>query len=102
MKIRSWLTSSRQRDEITSAFIITGANVASQDLLFDQLGERLREETHGAFVRIRSGEAPNLKATLKKIICEATQTRERQEDDDLEVSVGKDVCLTSCDLQKGR
>ena len=88
----SFLTSFRNRDEIASAFIVTGANIASQDLLFEQLGERLQRETDGAFVRIRSGEAPNLKATLKKIIREATKTIEGQADDDLEVSIGKDVC----------
>ncbi|TLD22808.1 hypothetical protein PspLS_07583 [Pyricularia sp. CBS 133598] len=56
-------------DGIPAAFIVTGPNVSSQDLLFSQLDERLRADGGGAgFVRIGSGEAANLKAVLKKII----------------------------------
>lgn len=80
------------RDKIPAAFIITGRNIASQDLLFEQLADTLRATTHGRFVRIRSAEAPNLKSVLKKIIKDAT-ARTTGDEDDAEVSVGADVRL---------
>ncbi|KAJ2905050.1 putative origin recognition complex subunit protein [Zalerion maritima] len=53
---------------IPAAFILTGPNIASQDLLFDQLDESLNAEPGSKAVRLRSTDAPNLKAALKKII----------------------------------
>ncbi|KAJ4295694.1 Origin recognition complex subunit 3 [Collariella sp. IMI 366227] len=55
--------------KITAGFIITGPNIASQDLLFAQLAERLctTPTTPARFVRLRASEAPNLKTVLKKI-----------------------------------
>jgi origin recognition complex subunit 3 len=79
--------------KIPSAFIITGANIASQELLFDQLSERLQEKADAKVVRLRSGDASNLKAALKKIIHNVT-ARDSTDDDDLELAVGKDVSLT--------
>ncbi|TLS29417.1 hypothetical protein PpBr36_00202 [Pyricularia pennisetigena] len=73
---------------IPAAFIVTGPNVSSQDLLFSQLGERLRANGGGAgFVRVGSGEAANLKAVLKKIIrgvC-ACRPADGEAGDDLEL-----------------
>ncbi|KAI9172056.1 Origin recognition complex subunit 3 [Paramyrothecium foliicola] len=73
-------------DRIPSAFIITGPNIASQDLLFTQLSEKLQstsETTPSKFVRLRSPDASTLKATLKKIIRDATtKAVEYTEDDD--------------------
>ncbi|KAM3450602.1 hypothetical protein MY3296_005973 [Beauveria thailandica] len=54
-------------DKIPTAFIVTGTNIASQDLLFEQLSERLQSGS-GRFVRLRSTEAGSLKAVLKRII----------------------------------
>ncbi|ROT36777.1 origin recognition complex subunit [Sodiomyces alkalinus F11] len=80
------------RDKIASAFIITGANIASQDLLFGQLAERLNTGTRSRFVRLRSSEATNVKAALKKIIQDATagDSSEGYDDEDVEVSLGFD------------
>lgn len=70
-----------RRDKLTSAFIITGPNIAAQDLLFEQLAERLcvgdgdeneEEEAPPRFVRLRASDAPNLKAALRKIIRDAS------------------------------
>ncbi|KAK3311265.1 origin recognition complex subunit 3 N-terminus-domain-containing protein [Chaetomium strumarium] len=58
--------------KITAGFIITGPSIASQDLLFEQLAERLSAASQPRFVRLRASEAPNLKAALKKIIQDAT------------------------------
>lgn len=76
--------------------IVTGPNIASQDLLFAQLGNEAvahQEEGKGSwFVRLRSAEAPNLKATLRKIIRDVTRavTAGAGEGEE-EVAVGKDV-----------
>lgn len=76
--------------KIRAALIVTGPNISSQGLLFEQLAEGLGGISNGPFVRLRSAEAPNLKATLKKIIRDATQ-RSSDQGDDAELSVGKDV-----------
>ncbi|KZL86627.1 origin recognition complex subunit [Colletotrichum incanum] len=77
------------QSKIPSAFIITGPNISSQDLLFEQLSETLEENTRSKFVRLRSSEATNLKAALKKIIEDAT-SRGSLDDEDIEVSFGQD------------
>ncbi|ROW16090.1 hypothetical protein VPNG_01926 [Cytospora leucostoma] len=75
--------------KIPAALIVTGPNIASQDLLFEQLAESLGPSVQGRVVRLRSAEAPNLKVTLKKIIRDVT--RQAAEDDrDGELAVGKD------------
>ncbi|KAI1176736.1 origin recognition complex subunit 3 N-terminus-domain-containing protein [Nemania sp. FL0916] len=54
--------------KIPSAFIITGPNIASQGLLFEQLSQTLDHELDARVVRLRSGDASNLKAVLRKIL----------------------------------
>ncbi|KAL8387658.1 hypothetical protein RB595_009758 [Gaeumannomyces hyphopodioides] len=61
-----------QRSKIPAAFIVTGPDLSSQDLLFSQLGERLAEAEPSRFVRVSSAEATNLKSALKKIIRDVT------------------------------
>jgi origin recognition complex subunit 3 len=78
-------------DRIPSAFIITGPNIASQDLLFQQLSETLQQTTSSKFVGLRSSEASTLKATLKKIIRDVTAKVSTDEDDDLQVGDGREV-----------
>ncbi|KDN66983.1 putative origin recognition complex subunit [Colletotrichum sublineola] len=75
--------------KIPSAFVITGPNISSQDLLFEQLSETLEESTRSKFVRLKSSEATNLKAALKKIIEDAT-SRGSLDDEDVEISLGQD------------
>lgn len=58
-------------DQIPAAFIITGPNIASQDLLFEQLSESLQRSFASKFVRLRSSEALTLKAALRKTIRDA-------------------------------
>ncbi|KAK4144716.1 origin recognition complex subunit 3 N-terminus-domain-containing protein [Dichotomopilus funicola] len=75
-----------ETDKLTAGFIITGPNIASQDLLFEQLAERLRTAAQARFVRLRAAEAPNLKAVLKKIIRDATaRTADEEEGVDVDV-----------------
>lgn len=76
--------------KIPAALIVTGPNIASQDLLFEQLAESLGDAVQGRCVRLRSAEAPNLKATLKKIIRDVTR-QNLSDDDDAELTVGSDV-----------
>lgn len=80
------------RGKIPSAFIITGPNLASQGLLFEQLSEVLQPKVDAKVVRLRSGDASNLKAVLKRIIHDVT-ARETDDENDLELSTGKDVSL---------
>ncbi|WYZ34771.1 hypothetical protein EsH8_I_001047 [Colletotrichum jinshuiense] len=80
---------SGSRSKIPSAFITTGPNIASQDLLFEQLSETLEESTRSKFVRLKSSEASNLKAALKKIIEDAT-SRGSLDDEDAEIAFGQD------------
>ncbi|KAM0299196.1 hypothetical protein ACHAPM_007960 [Fusarium culmorum] len=77
-------------DRIPSAFIITGPNIASQDLLFQQLSETLQQTTPSKFVGLRSSEASTLKATLKKVIRDVTAKVSDDEDDDLQVGDGRE------------
>lgn len=79
--------------KIPAALIVTGPNIASQDLLFSQLAESLGEAAQGRFVRLRSAEAPNLKATLKKIIRDVTRSAAAAGGEDAEVAVGMDVSV---------
>lgn len=78
-----------EHSKIRAALIVTGPNISSQDLLFEQLAEDLGDSAKGTFVRLRSAEAPNLKATLKKIIRDGTQRSPEHVGDDAELSVGR-------------
>ncbi|KAI3397614.1 hypothetical protein diail_10587 [Diaporthe ilicicola] len=78
------------QSKIPAALIVTGPNISSQDLLFEQLSEGLGESVNGTFVRLRSTEAPNLKATLKKIIRDVTRWSSEHVGDDAELSAGRD------------
>jgi origin recognition complex subunit 3 len=74
---------------VPTGFIATGPNIASQSLLFKQLTTRLRTETNGPVVNLRSGGASNLKAVLKQVIRDATN--QKSTDDDEELSIEQDV-----------
>jgi origin recognition complex subunit 3 len=71
---------------------VTGPNIASQSLLFEQLSERLKIEINGPIVTLRSGSSSNLKAALKQLNRDATNQRETCEDDGS--SFEKDVAAT--------
>ncbi|KAI0022218.1 origin recognition complex subunit 3 N-terminus-domain-containing protein [Xylariomycetidae sp. FL0641] len=75
--------------KIPSAFIITGPNIASQDLLFEQLSEALHSKVDSKTVRLRSGDAPNLKAVLKKIIHDVI-ARDADDENDQDLTTSKD------------
>lgn len=78
------------------ALIITGSNIASQNLLFEQLSESLQQSSQSKFVRLRSSEAMTLKATFKKIIRDVTDgTSSDDDDDDLQATNGQDVGFSS-------
>ncbi|KAI3329168.1 origin recognition complex subunit 3 N-terminus-domain-containing protein [Xylariaceae sp. AK1471] len=75
--------------KIPSAFIITGPNIASQDLLFGQLSETLQHEANAQVVRLRSGDASNLRVVLRKIIHDIT-SKDSADGEDLDLTVSKD------------
>ncbi|KAK0383147.1 hypothetical protein NLU13_9060 [Sarocladium strictum] len=76
-------------DKIPSAFIITGPDIAAQDLLFEQLSESLQQSLSSKFVRLRSSDGTTLKATLKKIIRDATAKGDDADEDDLRIGTGQ-------------
>ena len=76
---------------VPAGFIVTGPNIASQSLLFTQLSERLKAETNGPVVTVRSGDAFNLKAALKQLIREATNQRSIDGEEDEGVHFEQDV-----------
>jgi origin recognition complex subunit 3 len=69
--------------------IVTGPNIASQELLFSQIAESLRSNAQRTVITLRSGDATNLKAVLKKLIRDATNQKE-DEGEDAQI-VQKDV-----------
>ncbi|KAF4824055.1 Origin recognition complex subunit 3 [Colletotrichum tropicale] len=85
MAIQMLVSNADGRSKIPAAFVITGPNIASQDLLFEQLSETLQETTRSKFVRLKSSEASNIKAALKKIIEDAT-SRGSLDDEDAELA----------------
>ncbi|RYC63187.1 hypothetical protein CHU98_g3037 [Xylaria longipes] len=76
-------------DKIPSGFIITGPNIASQDLLFEQLSETLQHEASAQVVRLRSGDASNLRAVLRKIIHDIV-SKGSIDEDDLDLTTSKE------------
>lgn len=67
---------------------MTGPNIASQELLFSQLAERIRNDdaSDAIVVNLRSEDATNLKAVLKKLIRDATNEEQENEDERLPTS----------------
>jgi hypothetical protein len=71
----------RHIKKIPTGLIVTGPNIASQELLFSQLADRLRSKTEALVVILRSGDAANLKTVLKKLIRDATNGKCDDEDE---------------------
>ena len=71
----------RYSDQIPSGLIVTGPNIASQELLFGQITATLRSHASGTVIVLRSGDAPNLKTLLKKLIRDATNQKEDDDED---------------------
>ncbi|KJK77760.1 hypothetical protein H634G_06727 [Metarhizium anisopliae BRIP 53293] len=72
-------------DQIPSAFVVTGPNIASQGLLFEQLSETLGQQSASRFVRLKSSEAVTLKAALKKTIRDAMAMTGDAEDEEMQI-----------------
>ncbi|KIE01886.1 origin recognition complex subunit, partial [Metarhizium majus ARSEF 297] len=72
-------------DQIPSAFVVTGPNIASQGLLFEQLSETLGQRSASRFVRLKSSEAVTLKAALKKTIRDAMAMTGDAEDEEMQI-----------------
>lgn len=88
------LTELRHKEQIPAGLIVTGPNIASQELLFGQLATHLRSATDNIVVTLRSGDAPNLKTVLKKVIRDAASSKP-DPDDDGQILSQKDVCSPS-------
>jgi len=84
---------------LPAGFIVTGPNISSQGLLFDQLSERLRNQAKGPTVLLRSGDASNLKNALKQVIRDTTNQRDVVEDEGVNVQ-DEYVSLLSIGIDK--
>lgn len=82
---------------IPCAFIVTGPNIASQGLLFEQLEESLLASMPSRFVRLRSADATNLKATLRKVVHDITAVAAAadEEEDDVGPAAATGVSVSS-------
>ncbi|KAM3089249.1 Origin recognition complex subunit 3 [Clarireedia jacksonii] len=80
-EVTAFIHNEEGTDKVPAGFIVTGPNIASQDLLFGQLSSRLSTEINGPVVTLRSGEASNLKMLLKKLIRDITNQKAHDEDE---------------------
>ncbi|CCD45497.1 similar to origin recognition complex subunit 3 [Botrytis cinerea T4] len=81
LEVTSFVENERSIGKVPAGFIVTGPNIASQGLLFEQLSTRLSNEFNGPVVTLRSGESSNLKALLKKLIRDVTHQKSNGEDE---------------------
>ncbi|KAI6716843.1 hypothetical protein JHW43_000576 [Diplocarpon mali] len=82
-EVTDFINASKQISlNVATGFVVTGPNITSQGLLFKQLSSRLVEQVGGPVVTLRSGDASNLKAVLKKVIRDATSQRYDEDDDE--------------------
>ncbi|APA06906.1 hypothetical protein sscle_02g016760 [Sclerotinia sclerotiorum 1980 UF-70] len=81
VEVTSFVKNEKSTDKVPAGFIVTGPNIASQGLLFEQLSTRLSNEVNGPVVTLRSGESSNLKALLKKLIRDVTHQKSNGEDE---------------------
>lgn len=80
----------RDTETVPTGFVVTGPNITSQGLLFNQLATHLKSEIDGPVVTLRSGDASNLKAVLKQLIRDATNQKLSMDDEE-DLSSHKDV-----------
>lgn len=80
--------------------ILVGPSIAAHTTLFEQLEERITDETSTTFALVTSADAPNLKTVLKAIIKSAT-ARKSLDDDEMELvsASRKGPKLLNYDLQ---
>ncbi|KAB8302266.1 hypothetical protein EYC80_005707 [Monilinia laxa] len=82
VELTSFVENEKVTDKVPAGFIVTGPNIASQGLLFEQISTRLSSEINGPVVTLRSGESSNLKGLLKKLIRDITHHKSNGEDED--------------------
>ncbi|PWW78804.1 hypothetical protein C7212DRAFT_273164 [Tuber magnatum] len=85
--------------KIPTALVLAGPNIASHELLFEQLAQRIRNQDRtGPVVVLTSKDATNLKTALRKLIRDATQQDEGVDDEEEDI-VRKSTKLLNYDLQ---
>jgi origin recognition complex subunit 3 len=84
----------RHKHQIPTGLIVTGPNIASQELLFSQIATTLESETNSLVVILRSMDASNLKTVLKKLIRNATNQK-GDDDDDAQMTSHQNVSYCS-------
>ncbi|KAG0133228.1 origin recognition complex subunit 3 N-terminus-domain-containing protein [Tuber indicum] len=92
-------TPEKYEGKIPTALVLAGPNIASHELLFDQLAQRIRSQDRtGPVVVLTSKDATNLKTILRKLIRDATQQDEGVDDEEEDI-VRKSTKLLNYDLQ---
>ncbi|KAG0636478.1 origin recognition complex subunit 3 N-terminus-domain-containing protein [Tuber brumale] len=92
-------TPEKYEGKIPTALVLAGPNIASHELLFEQLAQRIRSQDRtGPVVVLTSKDATNLKTTLRKLIRDATQQDEGVDDEEEDI-VRKSTKLLNYDLQ---
>ncbi|KAK0118781.1 hypothetical protein ONS95_007663 [Cadophora gregata] len=86
-------------DRLPTGFVVTGPNITSQGLLFNQLCTHLKSEIDGPVVILRSGDASNLKAVLKQFIRDATNQGPGEEEEESHSSHRDGRKLLNYDLE---
>ncbi|RAL63424.1 hypothetical protein DID88_003845 [Monilinia fructigena] len=82
VEVTSFVENEKVTDKVPAGFIVTGPNIASQGLLFEHISTRLSNEINAPVVTLRSGESPNLKGLLKKLIRDITHHKSNDEGED--------------------
>ncbi|PUU81155.1 origin recognition complex subunit 3 N-terminus-domain-containing protein [Tuber borchii] len=92
-------TPEKYEGKIPTALVLAGPNIASHELLFQQLAQRIRnQDKTGPVVALASKDATNLKTTLRKLIRDATQQDEGVDDEEEDI-IRKSTKLLNYDLQ---
>ncbi|CAZ84501.1 unnamed protein product [Tuber melanosporum] len=92
-------TPEKYEGKIPTALVLAGPNIASHELLFEQLAQRIRSQDRtGPVVVLTSKDATNLKTILRKLIRDATQQDEGVDDEEEDI-VRKSTKLLNYDLQ---
>ncbi|TID16760.1 Origin recognition complex subunit 3 [Venturia nashicola] len=90
----------RSGQRLPCGLILAGPSIAAHTTLFEQLAERISDETSTSFALVTSTDAPNLKTILKATIKSATARKSVDDDEmDLVSASRKGPKLLNYDLQ---
>ncbi|KAI9836170.1 MAG: hypothetical protein M1837_003433 [Sclerophora amabilis] len=86
-------------DRIPTGLIVAGPSIASHQLLFQQIADRISAANHGSIIILKSGDGSNLKTILKKVIRDATEQEDSDQEEDQIGKPSKGNKVLNYDLQ---